>query len=227
MREKSRLFFLFFWLVAGAVQAQDSTFSLLPGERWLFKIAPLTIIDPEPSFMFGAEYVFAPRWSFQQELGYGYFALWQNQEGQRLPKSVIRARSEFRHYFAVKTNAPTGGYLALDLFYKRTGQPRTAEQDLGTFFQTVDFRQLKNVGGLHLKLGIQTTGQVVFDGFMGIGFRFVSVRTPGRPDGVNLNNFFRLMDANFSDTFLPSMAFGFRLGLSGQSLGRKNKRAKP
>jgi hypothetical protein len=222
MREKSRLFLLFFGLLAGAAQAQDSTFSLLPGERWLFKIAPLSLIDPEPSFTFGVEHFFSPRWSFQQELGYGKFAFWTNQDGERPVKSVIRIRSEFRKYLPKKTSGHARDYLALDLFYKRTEQLRTGDQSINSQF----FWQLKDVVGFHLKMGMQSTRKGVLDGFVGLGLRFISVRTPGRPDRIDLNRFPVLVDANFSDSIRPSMVLGFRLGLSGQSLGRKNKRAK-
>jgi hypothetical protein len=218
-------------LVVGLAQAQDSTYADrkaarlepektfpqpvrldVPGAKWVFKFAPLVALDFDPSIMVGAEYLLGPKWSVQGELGYGYYGLWQ-QLNETNPISTFRARGEVRRYFAQLQPAPRGGYLALDLFFKRASQWREAVEDLGPFQQTNDYRRVRNVPGGHLKIGWQVGNEVLFDFFVGVGVRVIFVRTPGRPEWIRNNQFVGLFDSNFGDYLLPSIAMGFKVGL--------------
>ncbi len=209
---------IFGLLADNATIAQDTTRHALPFEQWVFKFSPLVALDPEPSLMFGAEYVFHPRWSFQQELGYGYYDIWQinNDRIDQPPKSVIRLRSEMRRYFNIRRTNPRGGYLALDVFYKRAGHRREMETNQGNFFQFVEVRQIKNVTGMHLKTGFQFGEKLLVDIFVGVGFRVVFIRTPGRPADVDLNRFLQAWSGNFGDFIAPSITMGLKLGLPWQ-----------
>lgn len=186
---------------------------------WAVKFAPLSLIDLDPTVQVAAEYFFRPRLSVQQETGFLRISNWINID-EKYPRNVFRSRTELRLYISRRKAKPWGTYLALEGFYKHVSQPREGEIDRGSYFETANYRYVKNVTGGHLKIGVQTSlddaDRWLFDAYMGLGLRSIRLKAVGEdfliqnlPDSPL--DIISIEDGRSRYT-MPSAAFGFKLG---------------
>lgn len=220
MRTSLKVLFFFCWMAGfhHRLAAQQTPVVHVPAgdtlsTRWIVKWAPYSILDPDATIQGGFEYKINSRLGFQQEIGFGKFSYWQTEsddETRYLPKTVIRLRTELRRYFSKQERNPEGGYWAVEAFYKYTSQPHEAEANMGMYFQQVEYRRIKNVFGLHAKVGIQVRAgsRFLFDFYGGLGFRVIDIQTPGWDEGRGWFVFSR-----GSGTYnAPSMSMGGKIG---------------
>jgi hypothetical protein len=168
--------------------AQGNAEQALPSERLVFKFAPWTAIDLDPSIMFGVEYIFHPRWGFQSELGYGRYNTLPRSipifgyEAEE-PSSTFRARAEMRRYLDSEQPAPRGRYLALDCFYRLTGQHYEGTamfaENRSTYIP-YNVVLTNHMTSLHLKFGYQIGKKVLLDMYVGVGVRASFSSIPDR-----------------------------------------------
>ena len=201
--------FLFLLLLPVFAFGQDSISYVLPttkprpvvvDQHPILKLAPLSLIDIDPTVQVAVEIPLRPQWSIQQEVGYGWPSLGLfNYQRDLAPKSksTFRARTEIRYYFSPGfrqqtglQSGPGGFYVAGEALYKR--MKHTADSPLPNSLQTSfplpvvvneRARITRQVYGMHAKIGYQAvvsrsgkTPQFVVDVYMGVGFRIVSVR---------------------------------------------------
>jgi hypothetical protein len=219
---------LMLWLLLGLgcglnsrlAMAQSSPRQDLPPERLIFKFAPLMAIDFDPSLMFGVEYIFHPKWSFQQELGYGGYNIIRRDLGilggstPKEPSKTFRIRTEFRRYFNNRQINPRGGYLALDFFYRLTGQrfKRTMRLE-GSTMLSYNEVLTNHMPGVNVKFGYQFGKKVLMDVFVGVGMRASFSTIPDRPWRANILEDIASADAYLSNDIRPNLALGFKVGL--------------
>lgn len=178
----------------------------------VLKLAPLGLFDIDPTVQAAIEIPLRPKWSVQQEVGYG----WQSLDPLRrkdwdwfylaVPKSTFRARTEVRYYFSpdllrrYKAKVGSNGFYAAgellfkQLNHKRPGFtiksiPSTGPLSPQTQFTPGTTRVTRNVYGIQAKIGYQTNlsksgknPQFIVDVYMGVGFRIISVRQTNGPE---------------------------------------------
>ncbi len=165
----------------------------------VLKLAPLSLIDLDPTLQVAVEIPLRPNWSIQQEVGYGWPKLGLfNYQPDLAPKSksTFRARTEIRYYFSPGyrhqvglKSGPAGFYMAGEALYKQLNHARSTTQSLtanGVLFPQPTTRITRQIYGMHAKIGYQAvvsragkTPQFVVDVYMGVGFRIISVRQTG------------------------------------------------
>lgn len=180
----------------------------------VFKLAPLSLIDLDPTVQVAVEIPLRPKWTVQQEIGYGKtgLGLFNYQALANLPKTTFRARTQIRYYFSpsltrpgltrqkIPTQAPTGFYVAGDLLFKnmvyKTDREITPPGGV-TAWPNVPKRATarirRNAYGLHANVGYQGVPLRRHPGFLvdvyvGVGFRVISVRQVSGPSVVYSNN---------------------------------------
>jgi hypothetical protein len=177
-------------------------------------------IDFDPSLMFGVEYIFHPKWSFQQELGYGRYNTLPRSlpilgyEAEE-PSSTFRARVELRRYLNSAQPAPRGRYLALEGFYRLTGQHYEGNVRLGgSIVVPYNLVLTNHMTGVHIKFGEQLGKKYLTDFFVGIGLRASFSTIPDRSRRAEVLEDILLYAGSFyKNNLRPSLALGFKLGL--------------
>ena len=216
----------------------------------ILKLAPLSLIDIDPTVQVAVEIPLRPQWSIQQEVGYGWPSLGLfNYQRDLAPKSksTFRARTEIRYYFSPGfrqqtglQSGPGGFYVAGEALYKRMNH--TADSPFPNSLQTSfplpvvvneRARITRQVYGMHAKIGYQAvvsrsgkTPQFVVDVYMGVGFRIVSVRQTSGPAlrGRAFDAWSFTRFEPFEGTLgKPSLAGGIKLGWMINS-GKKAKK---
>lgn len=252
--------FLFLLLLPVFAFGQDSISYVLPttkprpvvvDQHPILKLAPLSLIDIDPTVQVAVEIPLRPQWSIQQEVGYGWPSLGLfNYQRDLAPKSksTFRARTEIRYYFSPGfrqqtglQSGPGGFYVAGEALYKR--MKHTADSPLPNSLQTPfplpvvvneRARITRQVYGMHAKIGYQAvvsrsgkTPQFVVDVYMGVGFRIVSVRQTSGPAlrGRAFDTWSFTRFEPFEGTLgKPSLAGGIKLGWminSGKKVRKK------
>lgn len=214
----------------------------------ILKLAPLSLIDIDPTVQVAVEIPLRPQWSIQQEVGYGWPSLGLRQGlVTTKPKSTFRARTEIRYYFSPGfrqqtglQSGPGGFYVAGEALYKQMNH--TADSPLPNSLQTPfplpvvvneRARITRQVYGMHAKIGYQAvvsrsgkTPQFVVDVYMGVGFRIISIRQTGGPSvsGKVYDTWDFTRFEPFEGTLRkPSLAGGIKLGWMINS-GKKAKK---
>jgi hypothetical protein len=215
----------------------------------VFKLAPLSLIDIDPTLQAAVEIPLRPNWSIQQEVGYGWptLGLFNYQRDLVKPKTTFRARTEIRYYFspdfrqqAGLKQGPGGFYVAAEGLYKQMGLKLDRTVPGITVWPALPAKETvrinRHVYGLHAKIGYQAivggsgkTPQFVVDVYVGVGFRIVSVRQAGGSSVITANS--ALSEGLLFSRFVPfdsalrkpSMAAGIKIGWLINS-GRKVRR---
>jgi len=250
--------FLFFLLFPTLAIAQDSlSFEsarnrppVVTNQSPVFKLAPLSLIDLDPTVQVAVEIPLRPKWSIQQEIGYGWpkLGLFNYQTLANRAKTTFRARTQIRYYFSpaltrqgTHTKAPGGFYLAGDLLLKKMVHKTDRELLSPTgviVWPNPPKREIarlqRNVYGLHANVGYQGVPSrkhpnFLVDVYVGVGFRIVSVRQTSGPSVVYSNGSVG-EDLRFTrfapfDGLLrkPSMTAGVKIGWMINS-GKKVKK---
>ncbi len=231
-------------LTANAFAQRDSTDSVIPvlgdaSARWVVKIAPLFILDPDNTVQFGVERTLGGRSSVQVEGGYGWPGFqyyrpynygWPGFQYYRpynySDREVWRGRAEWRIYSRVNVR-PRGGYFAIEGFYKQVNaiESGTIGRACGGGFNCQYFQQYRStaqkfVTGGHLKWGVQfrLDDDWLFDLYLGVGLRSVSVQyfRPEFPDAQTYRSyngpFNSLGLGGINTSVAPSATLGFKVG---------------
>lgn len=171
----------------------------------VLKLAPLSLIDLDPTIQVAVEIPLRPQWSIQQEVGYGGPRMSLRQGPGVKPKSTFRARTEIRYYFSPAyrhqvglKSGPAGFYVAGEALYKQMNHTRPTSSPLianGVLLSQPTMRITRQVYGMHAKVGYQAimgqsgkSTQFVVDVYMGVGFRIVSVRQTSVNSSSRVNN---------------------------------------
>lgn len=223
--------FVFILLNGNAFAQRDSTDSVIPtlgdaSARWVVKIAPLFLLDPENTVQFGVERTFGGRSSVQVEGGYGWPGFRYSQDYTYTNREVWRGRAEWRIYNRINVR-PRGSYFAIEGFYKQVnaiengtiGRACTGSFNC-QYFQQYRSTTQKFVAGGHLKWGKQfrLDDNWLFDFYFGIGLRSV-MHQNFRPQFADSYSY-RYSDGLFSWVSLggtdapvaPSATIGFKIG---------------
>lgn len=235
------LFLLFLVLPALAFGQDSITYTPLTTTRppvvvdqgVMLKLAPLSLIDLDPTIQAAIEIPLRPQWSIQQEIGYGgpKLGLFNYQPGLATKsKATFRARTEIRYYFSPGYRhqvglkvSPAGFYIAGEALYKKMNHAQTQTSITNgvilpqptTILNSTTTRITRQVYGMHAKIGYQAIvgrsgkiPQFVVDVYMGAGFRIVSVR---QISGLGLGKFTRF-EAFDGTLRKPSLAGGVKIG---------------
>ena len=136
---------------------------------WVAKFSPLHLFDPDNTVQFGLERVLSTRQSVQAEFGYGtgVMNVWRNGGSSRYGQAEHwRGRAEWRFYtnryrtnrnfgINVRSAAPLGNYLAVELFYKQDNAlerfpvGRECVGGLCAYFEQLETPVMKYVWGSH------------------------------------------------------------------------------
>jgi len=228
-------FFLLVCSLAGLTRTRAQQPALLPlpyaddepARNWVVKFAPLGLFDPDNTIQFGVERLLGQRNSVQIEAGYGFqgMNLWQQSQNYRYTqKEVWRSRAEWRHYFR-RANAPVGGYVAVEGFYKQVNVRENGTVGVGCASGQCQYYQLfraplqKYIWGSHVKFGgqlaISQDNRWLLDLYMGLGFRNRQIDrfTPPSNESSYYGGSYSLFDS-FRDIpySLFSMTAGFKVG---------------
>lgn len=215
-------------LLATEGSAQSRETALLPFyPRWVIKWAPLSVVDPDNTFQFGAEYLFARRWAVQQEFGYGnhhfsFMKISVNEQDLRAleRKEVWRTRLELRYYLnEFRPQQKLGKYLAAEVLYKRVNWlEQTANwlrDPYGTISIPPNIPITKDVVALHVKGGVQwrLSERLLMDFYTGIGGRMLYVSdVQGRLEGRKMYRFWEFTPSEPGRYSRLSMSLGFKVG---------------
>ncbi|MBC7891664.1 MAG: DUF3575 domain-containing protein [Sphingobacteriaceae bacterium] len=225
------LFFGFCWGLAlvGTAQRVYPTDSVL--NRVILKIAPLALLDPDGTFEGALEFMPRPKWSIQQSFGYGnstilpFYRPYDDQNWQ----AVWRLRTEFRRYIrgGYTPRRTNNMYYAVEGLFKRvhvTQQGAVGRECANgdcAYFQTVRYRNAKDVYALHGKWGWQlASDRWNFDLYVGVGFRQIYLFYRDLPADARppLSNNFRINTWRApTEVMVPSVLAGAKVGwlLSG------------
>ena len=209
--------------------------------RWVLKISPLTLIDPESSVNLGVERLLGGRHTLQTVFGYGNEQTgpqsWGSSERRQ---EVWRGNLEWRVYTRRDReanrwrnrrvfNVPLGNYLAVETFYKQVNTLRNGTMARGCedgnceFFQDYTGIQARYVAGVHLKAGQQNSirlspenNRLLVDYYLGFGLRkrwLRDYRVPMPEDGRPAVGRFS-GGSLFGDEpgVFASLSLGFRVG---------------
>ncbi|GAA4395857.1 hypothetical protein GCM10023187_03300 [Nibrella viscosa] len=233
-------------LLSFGVQAQrmqlDTTLRpvMTQPPRWVIKFSPLHLFDPDNTVQFGLERILSPRQSVQGEFGFGLgtFNVWQGSgSGRYTHWEHWRGRAEWRFYtnryrsnrnvgINVRSPAPLGNYLAVELFYKQVNAVenytvgRECTGGPCAFFELRESPVTKYVGGSHFKLGRQfafgiDNNRLMMDLYMGLGLRIRSVERPpiAAEDQAFRSGGFLVFDPFYQGaSVIPSLTAGLKLG---------------
>jgi hypothetical protein len=193
MKYKIILLFLFCGFSAIAQDTDTAGFYLSPYRKaqklpkLIVKWAFLSLIDPDRTVQFGAEYFLTSRLSLQTELGYGKFLGYNGSNAE--PRRIWRSRNEIRLYLSDYQYADFIGYLALEGFYKQVYTYKNETVARGcqglncNYYEIVRYAYQKDVWGINLKGGGQVFlgKRVLLDMYLGVGLREIAVKTPDKP----------------------------------------------
>jgi hypothetical protein len=192
--------------------------------RLVLKVTPLMLFDPDNTLQAGLEVPLRnPRYSFQQEVGYGHaaYALYPTERAEQ-NKETWRLRTQLRRYYRQNQNG--AGYFALEYLFKKNNirQWRSVGMDCGSpgqcaYFENRPVTLGRFVNALHLKMGWQYLigERLNLDLYWGLGLRNLKVRTMGVAD-ENLvgNDGFVWFGTNRPGNYGPvsSLSLGFHVG---------------
>lgn len=202
----------------------------VPAPRFLVRLSPLAILEPDMQVMPGAEWRFNEKFSIGIDAGY-IFWHWRirnfdpgiNDNSGGTPLTGYRLRPEFRYYF--KRTPRVSWFLAAEASYKRTSANLSDEvcitqgQAIGcSFFQRIDYKEIKSIPGGAIKVGLQEffgdNRRMFFELFIGLGFKVTSIKKegyilpPNSRGGIVVQN-----NGNFSESGLfPHVPAGFKIG---------------
>ncbi|GAB3325901.1 hypothetical protein GCM10027299_24620 [Larkinella ripae] len=236
--------FLVLFFVSGNARAQSlQTDTLRPvldhQPRWVIKVAPLALFDPDNTIQAGAERLLGgrrgrSRHAVQAEFGYGWkgMNLYPDRRDNYQKFETWRARAEWRRYsgryrssrkphFAVP---PIGRYFAIETFFKQlsildeTTIGRECENGNCAYFERGTFPMYRTVWGMHAKFGRQyvftmpSDNRFLLDFFVGLGFRNL---TPYRFT-ASAADVFQFTSSGFwrarYSGVIPSATLGIKLG---------------
>ncbi|MES2732382.1 MAG: DUF3575 domain-containing protein [Bacteroidota bacterium] len=206
----------------------DSITIRKPG--FILKIAPLSILDVDPTYQLALEYFLNRQWSIQQEMGYGNkYILSPNVSTTAKPNAIWRLRTEVRYYLGrplAKTTV-TGAYFALEGLYKQvhTQKSESVGRDCDNgncaYFQELTYTSVKEVAGIHLKMGKQwllgKSKRFALDVYSGVGWRMIFLKSADLPEGTSISaeNFRTPFFSQTSESgrySYPSLSAGFKVG---------------
>ncbi len=197
-----------------AADAQDSQLKMPFSPKIIAKYSVLSLAELENTFQVGVEYLYKPKISFQQQLGYTFNTpLDHNLRG-------IRSRSEMRFYYTKGDRAQ--GYVAPEILYRFLQQygTRTFWREEGAYQQTIAFRANRNVIGFMPKIGLTNNifeNKFAVDFAFGIGVKatYYNSNVPGNIVNENFfftNEYFNSNLRNNGFEVLPNVYLGLLLG---------------
>lgn len=217
-------------LTAPAQQIADDPDQSIRRERvprWVVKLAPLSLFDPDNTIQVGLERRLGSRHALQGEFGYGWqgMNLWQNNQSSRYSdREVWRGRAEYRYYLG-PPGGPIGQYVAVEGFYKQVNARESGTVGIGCETGNCRYYRLfsdpvsKYVWGGHIKFGRQFSltpnDRLLFDIYVGLGFRRSRVERTQLASGVY---YYGSAGYTLFDAFSPrnyaavSVAYGFKIG---------------
>ena len=152
----------------------------------ILKFAPLSLFDLDNTIQFGYEYPLNSRWTLQAEAGYGnqYFNIFHFNSSYHRDREIWRARTEGRYYLSRHRKAPWGGYIAMEVLYKRItfseqgSIGRECENGICAYFERTRYKIFKDVVGYHLKIGAQRWigKRITLEGYVGLGARRIFIK---------------------------------------------------
>ena len=221
----------FFMMVAPGAVAQSTSREpccIDHPPRWLVKLAPLSIIDPDNTIQFGVERALGGRYSLQIEAGYGWqgIGFWDTSRGGLYShRETWRGRAEWRIYL-VPESTLLGPYIAIEGLYKRVSALEQTVDGIPCLQTpcvpgiTGNAPVSKHVWGSHLKLGYQyavsSENRLVIDLYGGLGIRHRQTSRPELPTGVVLTEppslFGRIPAFPVAPAISPSISLGVKVG---------------
>lgn len=229
---------LFLGPLAG--KAQDTTIRYVRPANVIVKLAPLWLLDPDPSVMGGLEIRTGARTSIQGEIGYGW-PDWNNPGSNNRHAGTWRFKSEMRFYrgkyrtnrvknIRIQTTYPLGNYVAVEAYAKllavdhtwRYVDSRAATEQMAVTRQT---RFQRNSLSLSVKFGRQVgwtdlahqaTTRLLLDVYGGVGIRFLNQDNKGQwgePGYQEMSGMFNRFNAN-GFVVAPTINLGLKLGFA-------------
>jgi hypothetical protein len=239
---KKALLFLLLHLTAPLAQGQDSTLVYNHPARFVVKLAPLSLLDPDATIQAGLEYRTGQRTSVQGELGYGgrNLSLLDNELRTFAAAEVWRGRAEVRFYtgryrtnakkgIAIRSHAPLGNYWAIEGLFKQINGQKAAQLGRIDINPPVPIEltgpQLirRYVVGAHVKFGRQFAfydpqrrlfSRTLLDIYWGLGARLITNQgtTPTTDESCGCG--VGRSFARRGTAIAPSVSLGLKLGFA-------------
>ena len=209
------------------VSGQQEKRAVLPPHIKL-RISPLAAIEPDMQFMPGIEWRFNNRFSVGADIAYifWHYGNTKNSVNSSAGSAIsgFKIRPEFRYYF--RQNNLISWFMAAEASYKRSVADRSEEvcislgQAVGcSYFQRVDYREIKTAPGGALKIGLQeyfgSNRRMYFEAFLGVGFKVISKTKKDYVVPANAQSSIFLEDEYtlFEEGFAPHIPAGIKIGI--------------
>ena len=230
-----RLYWLLAFLFKGALVAVAQTEKPLPlspvyaeqSQRWVVKLAPLSLLDPSNTIQIGLERMVGQHQSIQAEFGYGWqgMDLWDvSQRSRYTDTKVWRGRAEWRYYWH---GGPVGSYMALEGLFKQTNAfengtvGKGCETGACQYYQIFSAPITKQIWAGHVKFGRQfalsRNNRLLADFYGGVGVRWGTLDRSMVPEGFPFYGSYGTNLLNlFTDPSRPtaSLSYGIKFGYS-------------
>ncbi len=209
------LFFFYFIFNNPLCAKKDSTLRNTTN-HYIIKFAPLSLIDPTPSFQWAFENPIYQRFIMQNELGYICGHLY-NVWGNVNTYSGVRFRTEIRYQLLKWNEGYNSFYLAHDFLLSTMSEHLTESFSRynNSYTELLTYSKRKTIDATHLKIGFQTRifkSDLIFDIYAGIGYRHINVKTTIPPDAEHhVNGWFNFERYN-GNWDSPSISLGFKFG---------------
>lgn len=219
MMKKTLLALYCICAAAGITTAQEKKTNDFTGPvpNVKLRFSPLALVEPDMSFMFGAEYRLNNKWSVGSDLAYIFYSF---RSSNSINTNGYKARAELRYYFKQKNRV--AWFTAFELGHKQTYSRRSEEVGIGAgpdFFQRVEYRLVRSAPSASLKFGFQRyidkNQKLFIEGFLGVGVKVISehkkdyVLPPGASTtGLEDDIYYTI----FSDGVVPNFPAGLRIG---------------
>lgn len=239
---KKALLFLLLSLMAPLARCQDSTLVYQHPSRFIVKLAPLSLLDPDATIQAGLEYRLGQRTSVQGEVGYGgrTLSLLDNELKNFAAAEVWRGRAEVRFYsgryrtnhkkgIAIRSHAPLGNYWAIEGMFKQINVQKAAQPGRIDVNPPIPIEitgpQLirRYVVGTHVKFGRQLAfydpqrrlfSRTLLDIYWGFGARLITNQGPTPTTDESCGCGVGRSFRSRGTSIAPSVSLGLKLGFA-------------
>ena len=212
----------FFLVISSCLPLVAQTILEENRNKVVLKWAPVPLFDFYNTLQLGVEIPFPdPRFSFQQELGYGHssFNIWYAEREDMPDRHSFRSRSQLRYYLREWNSFRI--YFAGEYFIRNS---RTyARSYIGgncehgcDYYKETPHATARLAKAVHLKFGFQSwlSPRICMDVYAGPGFRSIRSKsfTTNVPDYYDDGPWWENSNTRAGQP-IPSFAMGFQLGI--------------
>ncbi len=212
----------FFLAISNCLTLEAQTILDDTRDKVVLKWAPVPLFDYYNTMQLGVEIPFPdPRFSFQQELGYGHssFNLWYAERDKVPDRHSFRSRTQLRYYLKEWNSFRI--YLAGEYFIRNSRTRSSSYVGVNCengcdYYKDTPYTTGRLAKAIHFKFGFQTwlSHRVSLDVYGGPGLRTIRSKsfTPGITGHYDDGPWWESHSTDPGEP-IPSVAMGFQLGI--------------